>query len=366
MVDWRDIKRIKASPDWLRGKRMFEGVKHPGNKNQPKYNALTRRAVDLAQTTGLQDPASGPGGFLQGILPEGKVQMNEYDPGLFNLLEQIQNTEGGLTIPYDRFGGSMDKNRWMDEIRGSTITQMKRGEIPFAGDPMPSLNHFLSILNERGLENMTPEEKRQMAIIYYINKHTGSQGGIRIPTGLNNNTAGALKPFFDAEPLNLLGWQNLLQNTELRQGDATDALREWDIDRNVLAVSDPPYEGEPSVYSDNWELQAYLKQLEERMQEGQPILAFDSWQAAPFYADMGFEPQQIMRRDTSGRHPNAKREPKFEMVAAANIPGFDARSILSSIPKLSRFVPQAQKGLLDYLKSESQNAFESAWGIVKS
>ena len=35
-----DIAGLKASPDWMQGKRIPSYVKHPGNKNKPHYNII--------------------------------------------------------------------------------------------------------------------------------------------------------------------------------------------------------------------------------------------------------------------------------------------------------------------------------------
>jgi hypothetical protein len=358
MVEPFDIAGLKANPDWMRGKAIPGYVKHPGNKNKPHYNTLGRYAAQQAGTTGIQDPASGPGGFIQGILPEGTSQMNEWDVGLHNLTQQVK--QGGFTVPFDE--GPMDKQRWMDDIRGTTISQINLGNLPNQG----SLNNTLHRLRQ-GLDwnDMTPEEKVAFARIYYKNKKTGRQGGIRAGTGYNNNTAGSLRPFNVGQVDDLSHYAPLFADTELRQGDATEALREWDVDTDKLLTSDPPYEGEPSTYSGNFALQGYLRELQERLEEGQPMIAFDSAEVAPLYADIGLEPQIMNRPDNTaptGKH----RGIKPEMVAFGNIEGLEPLELLSRFGH-NKYAPDSkqQSELLDFELSEPQNAFEHGWAVLK-
>ena len=105
-----DIAGLKASPDWMRGKGIPSYVKHPGNKNKPHYNTLGRYAAQQAGTTGIQDPASGPGGFVQGILPEGTSQMNEWDVGLHNLTQHVKKGDSLFRLTKDRWTNSVG---WM-------------------------------------------------------------------------------------------------------------------------------------------------------------------------------------------------------------------------------------------------------------
>ena len=104
-----------------------------------------REGARLAGTTGLDDPASGPAGFLQGLLPQGEVNLNEWDKGLTNLLDHVQQTPGGLDIPFSSMfeGQQMNKPKWMDEVRGATIQRINRGEEPKQG----SLNHYIWMIN---------------------------------------------------------------------------------------------------------------------------------------------------------------------------------------------------------------------------
>tara|TARA_R110001632_G_scaffold1200_4_gene4914 strand:- start:7689 stop:8780 length:1092 start_codon:yes stop_codon:yes gene_type:complete len=353
-----DIAGLKASPDWMQGKRIPSYVKHPGNKNKPHYNTLGRYAAQQAGTTGIQDPASGPGGFVQGILPEGTSQMNEWDVGLHNLTQQVK--EGGFTVPFDE--GPMDKKRWMEDIRGTTKREIERGNLPNEG----SLNNTLHRLRQDlDWKDMTQEEKVAFARIYYKNKKTGMQGGIRATTGYNNNTAGSLRPFNVGQVDDLSHYAPLFAETELRQGDATEALQEWDVDKDKLLTSDPPYEGQPSTYSGNFALQGYLRQLQERLEEGQPVLAFDSAEVAPNYADIGLDPQIMIRPDNSSAQAKG-RGPKPEMVAFGNIDGLDPLEVLSRYGH-KKFVPDSkeQTELLDFELSEPQNAFEQGWAVLK-
>ena len=358
MVEPFDIAGLKASTDWMRGKAIPSYVKHPGNKNKPHYNTLGRYAAQQAGTTGIQDPASGPGGFIQGILPEGTSQMNEWDVGLHNLTQQVK--QGGFTVPFDE--GPMDKHRWMDDIRGTTISQINLGNLPNQG----SLNATLHRLRQ-GLDwkDMTAEEKVAFARIYYKNKKTGRQGGIRAITGYNNNTAGSLRPFNVGQVDDLSHYAPLFADAELRQGDATEALREWDVDTDKLLTSDPPYEGEPSTYSGNFALQGYLRELQERLEEGQPMIAFDSAEVAPLYADIGLEPQIMNRPDNTaptGKH----RGIKPEMVAMGNIEGLEPLELLRRFGH-NKYAPESkqQSELLDFQNSEPQNAFEQGWAVLK-
>jgi len=332
-------------------------VKHPGNKNKPHYNAIMRYFANQAGTTGLQDPASGPGGFQAGLQAPGKVQMNEWSKGLHNLTDHVKR--GNFKVPFDE--GPMDKKRWMDEIRGATITPVRRGEIPHEG----SLNDFLlQIMQGLELDDMTPEMREAFAKIYYKNKKTGFQGGVREITGLNNNPSGDLAPFQRGQTDDLSRFAALFENAELRQGDATEALREWDIDLNSLLASDPPYENEPSVYSGNFALQSYLRELQERLEEGQPLVAFDSADVAGRYADIGLDPQIMTRKDASAAKGKAVDKP--EMVAVGNIEGLDPLEVLERFG-FTGFIPdyeeEEDEGLFRF--SEPQNAFEYGWAVLK-
>ena len=336
-------------------------VKHPGNKNKKHYNAIMRYFANQAGTTGLDDPASGPGGFQAGLRAPGKVRMNEWSKGLHNLTHHVQNQpRGGFKVPFDE--GPMDSERWMDEIRGATILPVRRGVIPHEG----SLNDFLlQMMQGLELDDMTPEMREAFAKIYYKNKKTGRQGGVRELTGLNNNTAGSLGPFNRGQIDDLSRFAALFENAELRQGDATEALREWDIDLNSLLGSDPPYENEPSVYSGNFALRSYLRELQERKEEGQPIVAFDSADVIERYKDAGFEPQIMTRFDNTSNKPEF-RGPKPEMVAIGNIEGLKPLEVLERFG-FTGFIPDYEEeeddGLLRY--SKPQNAFEHGWAVLK-
>jgi len=151
----------------------------------------------------------------------------------------------------------------------------------------------------------------------------------------------------------------------LRQGDAADALNEWDINLNNLLASDPPYENQPSSYSENYDIQRYLSALNERINEGQPIVAFDSADAASKYADLGLNTQIMIRPDKSG----AKAESRGDMaeMVATNIEGFDPLETLSRFGH-SRFVPNKTKqgNIFDFtLSQETPTPFEHGWAVLK-
>lgn len=361
-----DINAFRSRPDWMSGKAIKGMIKHPGNKNKPHYNTLMRVAEQMAGTTGLDDPASGPGGFVQGLLPTGKVRMNEWDAGLVNLLNHVGRGDFSVTAPVMP---DMSKDVWRDRIRGTSIQEINRGNIPKEG----SLNNFTYRLNRTDAE-FSPEELLAYARAYWLNKRTGISGGIR-PTkadshlrggGYNNNTFGdQYKPFLEGQHFDMSGFGSIFGDAEIRQGDAAEALREWDIDTDSLLASDPPYEGEPSTYSNNYSLQQYLRALDERIQEGQPVVAFDAGAASDLYADLGLTPQIINRFDTSG---TKKKEVKIkpEMVAT-NIEGFDALDTLNRFEH-SKFVPnsQQQRDLFDFTLSEPQNAFDYGWAVLKA
>ena len=353
-----DINAFRRNPNWLRGKGISSFIKHPGNKNQPHYNTLMRVAEQMAGTTGLDDPASGPGGFVQGLMPTGQVRMNEYDAGLVNMLRHLKNTEGGLTIPFSQYDSDMTPAKWREDVRGATLRAIQQGNLPKKG----SLNYYLHKIKQ-GIP-LTPIEEYEMAQMYYMNKKTGFQGMVRMPTGYNNIPSGTLTPFKTGEDVNFLDYQPIFENVELRQGDAADALNEWDINLSNLLASDPPYENQPSSYSENYDMQRYLSALNERINEGQPIVAFDSADAASKYADLGLNAQIMIRPDKSGAKAESRGD-RLEMVAT-NIEGFDPLETLARFGH-SRFVPNSrqQRDLLDFTLSEPQDAFEHGWAVLK-
>ena len=357
-----DLRALRNHPDWFKGKRNPLMVKHPGNKNKKQYNTIMREGARLAGTTGLDDPASGPAGFLQGLLPQGEVNMNEWDSGLTNLLDHVQQTPGGLDIPFSSMfeGQQMNKPKWMDEVRGATIQRINRGEEPKKG----SLNYYIWMINN-GIE-LDAAQKLGFAQAYYMNKKTGLQGGVRPSKegGYNNNTAGDLRPFKQPD-LNLLDFQSLFENANIRQGDAGEALNEWDINRKNLLGSDPPYEGEPSTYSNNYDQMRYLRALLERHEEGQPIIAFDSAASNAMYEDMGLDTHTIIRPDNSAAKAKHRGD-KLEMVAT-NIDGFDPIKTLRQHGH-ERFIPKSneQSKLGEWVSEKSKDPFETSWdSLVK-
>ena len=357
-----DLRALRNHPDWFKGKRNPLMVKHPGNKNKKQYNTIMREGARLAGTTGLDDPASGPAGFLQGLLPQGEVNLNEWDKGLTNLLDHVQQTPGGLDIPFSSMfeGQQMNKPKWMDEVRGATIQRINRGEEPKEG----SLNHYIWMINN-GIE-LDAAQKLGFAQAYYMNKKTGLQGGVRPSKegGYNNNTAGDLRPFKQPD-LNLLDFQSLFENANIRQGDAGEALNEWDINRKNLLASDPPYEGEPSTYSNNYDQMRYLRALLERHEEGQPIIAFDSAASNAMYEDMGLDTHTIIRPDNSAAKAKHRGD-KLEMVAT-NIDGFDPIKTLRQHGH-ERFIPKSneQSKLGEWVSEKSKDPFETSWdSLVK-
>lgn len=352
-----DINAFRSRPDWMSGKARLSGMtKHPGNKNKPHYNAIMRAAQMLAGTTGLDDPASGAGGFLLGMMPTGQVNMNDYDSALMNVMRQIQGTEGGLVIPYSRYGGAMDKPTWNSDIRGSTITRINRGELPQEG----SMNYYMHKIRQ-GIP-LTPDEEREFAIMYLMNKQTGFQGGIRTETGYNNYTPGSLKRFTDAQDISLAQYQPLFANANLRTGDAADALREWDINDMNLLGADMPYMNEPSTYGIGFDTGRFVSALSERNEEGQPIVAFDSMDAADLYRDIGLDVEQIMRYD--GTNPDAAKRGYVPEMVATNIEGLSPRNVLQGFG-YHKNIPQQQKDLLDWTTKKSADPFDYGWAVLK-
>ena len=89
-------------------------------------------------------------------------------------------------------------------------------------------------------------QKLGFAQAYYMNKKTGLQGAVRPSKegGYNNNTAGDLRPFKQPD-LNLLDFQSLFANANIRQGDAGKASPRTSV--GIIAATEavqPPGSGE--------------------------------------------------------------------------------------------------------------------------
>tara|TARA_R110000824_G_scaffold3689_3_gene17429 strand:+ start:690 stop:1853 length:1164 start_codon:yes stop_codon:yes gene_type:complete len=371
-----DMAAIRRDLSGLTGQEPL--VRHSGQKSKAHYRMMQRRALDASGAEGLMSPFGGIGGDVI-TSPGIPAYWNELDRGNVALIDAVRDQDAsGMHINWDDYivDDVIPFDAWKDHIRGPNLTQWKGGaEI----DPR-SMAHFLEIMHQTdGI--LTPQQAWEYAQATFKNKRLGWRGNIRTDkSGRHpNNTPDTALMGLDAKTLlpkkttsliggeNLRNFKNVFQNVQTRHGDAAEALEEWPWLKNYLQVDDPPYEGEPSTYSSNFDLERYLPRLAERAEEGQPILAYNAASEADRYRDLGLDVAEIWRDDQSA--PDIKnRGLKGELVATANLGDLTAHDLADIIARTDKFKHLSKdavedEGLFGY--SEPQNAFECGWAVLK-